>query len=49
VSEHISHPYKTTDKTIVLYILNFIFLKSKLEIQDSAPNNNKHSLTSVCS
>jgi hypothetical protein len=25
VSDQVSHPYKTTDKIIVLYILNFIF------------------------
>ena len=30
-SDHVSHPYKTTDKITVLYILIFIFLDSKLE------------------
>ena len=30
VSDHISHPYKTKGKIIVLYILTFIFLDSKL-------------------
>ena len=31
VSDQVSHPYKTTGTIIVLYILNFIFLDSKLE------------------
>jgi hypothetical protein len=31
VSDHVSHPYKTTGKIIVLYILLFISLKSKPE------------------
>jgi len=31
VSDQVSHPYKTTDKIIVLYILMFKFLGSKLE------------------
>jgi hypothetical protein len=31
VSDHVSHPYNTTDKIIVLYILMFIFVDSKLE------------------
>jgi len=29
--DQVSHPYKTTSKIIVLYILNFKFLDSKLE------------------
>jgi len=33
VSNHISHPYKTTGKIIVLYIFIFIFLGSKLEVK----------------
>jgi len=31
VRDQVSHPYKTTRKIIVLYILIFIFLDSKLE------------------
>jgi hypothetical protein len=31
VGDQVSHPYKTTGKIIVLYILFFIFLDIKLE------------------
>ena len=31
VNDQVSHPYKTTDKIIVLYILIFKFLDSNLE------------------
>jgi hypothetical protein len=37
----VSHPYKTIGRIIVLYILIFIFLDSKLE--DSALKDSKHS------
>jgi hypothetical protein len=30
VSDYVSHPYKTTNKIIALYILIFILLDSKL-------------------
>jgi hypothetical protein len=31
IFDQVSHPYKTTGKTAVLYIFIFIFLDSKLE------------------
>jgi hypothetical protein len=31
VRDQVSHPYKTTGKITVLYILIFVFLGSKLE------------------
>jgi hypothetical protein len=31
VSDQVSHPYKTTEKVLVLYILILTFLDSKLE------------------
>ena len=43
-SDQVSHPYKTRGNVIILHI--FTFLDSK---RDSAPNDSKHSLTSVCS
>jgi hypothetical protein len=49
LSEKVAHPHKTTGQIIVLYILIFILLNSKPEDKDFAPNDNKHSLTSVYS
>jgi hypothetical protein len=48
VSDQVSHPYKTTAKIIDRYILLFIFLDSKLEDKNSAPNYGKHFLTPIC-
>jgi hypothetical protein len=31
VRDQVSHPYKTTGTIIVLYILTFVFMDSKLE------------------
>jgi hypothetical protein len=48
VSDQVSHPCKTTDKIIVLYILIFIFLDNKLEEIGSAPKDGKNVLISIC-
>jgi hypothetical protein len=40
-------PRKTTSKIKVLYILNFIFLNSKLKTDDFVAKNSKHSLSST--
>ena len=49
VSDQVSHPYRTTGKIIVLYILIFNFWIANWKTKDSAPNCMKYSLTSVCS
>jgi len=49
VSDQVSHPYKTTGKIIVLYIIIFKFLVANWKIKDSAPNDSKRSLTLFCS
>ena len=49
-SDQVSHPYKTTGKIIVLYVIIFIFSYRKLAgKKDSAPNDSEHCLTSICS
>jgi len=40
---------KITGKIIILYILVFTFLETIWKTKDSAPNDSKHSLTSICS
>jgi hypothetical protein len=49
VSDHVSHPYKTTGKIIVLYILLLIFLDSQWKIEDFIPNDKKDSHISIYS
>jgi hypothetical protein len=49
VRDQVSHPYKTTGKIIILYILIFIFLIENWKTKDFVPNDSKHSLKSVCS
>ena len=49
VGDQVSSPYKSIGKIIFPYILIFILLHSKLEDKDSALNDGKHSLTSLCS
>ena len=49
VSDQVSHPYKITDKSIVLYILSLHFWIANWKTRNSALNDSKHSLTSICS
>ena len=49
VSDQVSHPYRTTGKIIVLYILVLNFSIADWKTKDSAPNDSKHSLASFCS
>jgi hypothetical protein len=49
VSNQVSQPYKTTGKFIVLYVLIFTLWIANWKTKDSAPNDSKHSLMSVCS
>jgi hypothetical protein len=41
VRDQVSHPYKTSSRIMVLYILTFTFLESRQE--DCEPNGSKHS------
>jgi hypothetical protein len=43
-----SHPYKTTGNITVMCILISVFLDSKLEDKDPAPNDSEH-FEFVCS
>jgi hypothetical protein len=47
VSDHVSHPYKTTDKIIILYILIFIYNHYKSDCQYTHQNNSA-SIGTVC-
>jgi hypothetical protein len=49
VSDQVSHPYKTTGRIIVLLILMFNVWIASWKTKDSAPNDKRHSVTSVCS
>jgi hypothetical protein len=46
-SDHVSQPCKTTGDIIDLLILIFMFWIANWKTKDSAPNINKHSLTST--
>ena len=49
VNGQVSHPYKPTGKIISLYILIFNFWIANWKTNDSAPNESRHSVTSICS
>ena len=49
VSDQVSHPYKTTSKVLILYIVNSKFSDIKPKTKYSPTNGSKHSLTSNCS
>jgi hypothetical protein len=48
VGDQVAHPYKPAGKIMVLYALIFIFLGKKWKTYDSASNESKRFLTSVC-
>jgi hypothetical protein len=49
MSDQVLHQFKTTGKTIVLYIRILNFWIANWKRKNSAPNNNRHYLTSGCS
>jgi len=52
LSDQVSYPYRTTGKNSSVYLYIYIplyFWIANWKTKVSAPNNNKHSLTSVCS
>jgi hypothetical protein len=49
VREQVSHPYHTTDKTVVPYILIYTFLHRRWENKNSEINGMKHYPNLICS
>jgi hypothetical protein len=49
VRHQVSHPYKTTDKTVVVYILIFMVLDCRRKTKSSELNGSKHYPNSVAS
>jgi hypothetical protein len=49
MKDQVSLSYKTTGKILALYILVFKFLVAKWKTKDSAPNDSRHFLNSICS
>jgi len=49
VRDHVSHSYKTKRKTVVFLSQSLYFWIPNWKTQDYAPNDSKHSLSSICS
>jgi hypothetical protein len=50
VRDQVSHPYKTTGKSIFIYILGFLsFWRGDRKTKDSEQNGSSHSLNLICS